>query len=102
MTSEPNEREEMMRWLLEPPAPGTTTFVLSVGDEVPLSPEVQAAIEDLVRAVQGAEVAGYRAGAACPADSFICKPRGNCAPEWQVPCYVHHYCKINPSPMAPR
>jgi hypothetical protein len=94
MTSE--SREDDLRWLLSPPGPQEFHLAISVGEGTELTTEVQEAIEQLLRVTQQPDVTGF---ASCPNDTFICKPRANCAPEQQSPCYIHHTCKIGPTPM---
>jgi hypothetical protein len=59
------ERAEALRWLLEPPASREVHLYVDVGRETELTPEVREALNALVRALEGEDVAGFRLGAGC-------------------------------------
>ena len=54
-----SESNQERRWLLEPPEPGMVKFVFELGEGTELSPEVRAALDQLVSAISGREVEGF-------------------------------------------
>jgi hypothetical protein len=59
VTSESNE-SEARRWLIEPAAANEMKVSIRIGEEASLTPEIQAALEQLMMAMQGgAEVQGF-------------------------------------------
>lgn len=55
------ERSEELRWLLQPPAPGTVHIHVDVPEGAELTPEAMTALDALIRALSGPEpeVSGY-------------------------------------------
>lgn len=100
MTSEREPTEEM-RWLLEPPAPGTINLYIAVGEGTELTPEVREAVENLMRALQEAEVRGQEMGGRptrAGECGWNCVILGRCAPEYTTPCANKDVCHIVPCP----
>jgi hypothetical protein len=51
---------EALGWLLSPPGPGEIHVHVDVGRETRLTPEVQQALNELLRTLEGEDVGGYR------------------------------------------
>jgi hypothetical protein len=91
--------DEGLRWLLAPPAAGEVHLHIAIGEGTELTPEVQAALDQLMAAVQQEDVAGF---AACwPKCSDLqncttmeCQSLSNCKPLTQKPCAADMSCKI--------
>jgi hypothetical protein len=95
--TEESETREGSRWLLEPPSPGEAQLHLALGEAVPVTAEINAAIEALLQALQVAEVEGFRS---CTPK---CKGLSNCGGEGQpgFGCMSHGNCTfLNASPCA--
>jgi hypothetical protein len=59
-----SNREESIRWLLEPPEPGVIHYYLEVGEGAEVTPEFRAAFEQLLSSLDpGAEVSGHTCNA---------------------------------------
>jgi hypothetical protein len=63
MAREGSEAQDL-QWLTQPAAPGVVHLHVAIGEGAQLSPEVQAALQQLVQAVQTqqTDVAGYAGG----------------------------------------
>src|SRR5690348_2436404 len=99
-----SESDESRRWILEPPAAGQFAFRISGGEGAQLTPEIQKGLEALMKAIAGAEVAGYVISnpipnPSCRQYSFDCKANGPCSYEYQHPwCEVDYQCTIGVLP----
>jgi hypothetical protein len=82
--SEEAGRPELPRWLLEPPPPGKIDLCVNVGPGATLPPGFLEAVDKLLRAIEGGDVAGYRLGAGC--DDF------SCTGHVMSPCADYHGC----------
>jgi hypothetical protein len=91
---------EGLSWLLEPPAPGEVHLHIAIGEGTELTPEVQAALSQLVGAVYQEDVAGFAAGCfpRCPdlagCSDFLCVPLNNCDVLNREPCFARQTCRI--------
>lgn len=92
----PNDGGDRARWLAEPPAPGEVRLLFDAGDEVELTPEARQALDDLVTALNGADVEGFTMRK-CPAldacSDFSCGSYYGCAITrkpcaWLVECTI--------------
>jgi hypothetical protein len=82
--------------LVEPPGPHDIHFQIEAGDRVEITPEVQAALEEMVRALRGADVQGFAYDPKCTNRVFNCTPEGKCHSEWQTPnCFIEYKCEIS-------
>jgi hypothetical protein len=74
------ENEGEREWIVEPPGPGEVAFHMSFGDGVELTAEQEAALSELMRALEtnDAEVSGLALAGKCGAYSACtdksCKP----------------------------
>jgi hypothetical protein len=86
---------EGRRWLVEPPASGEITFQMSMGDQAEVTPEVQAAFEQLVQALRGNDVQGFVYDPKCTTKNVTCSPNYACTVESQQPhCVADYHCQI--------
>ena len=99
MTNTP-EGDENWRWLLEPPVAGEVQLRIAVGEGTQLSPQLRAAIDQLVAALYEDEVTGYATTCypQCPAltkcPDYICIEHNNCSVLSRGPCLVFQNCQI--------
>jgi len=65
----PDENDASRRWIVAPPGPGQVSFHMAVGEGVDLSPEQEAALSELMRALESsdAEVSGHAIAGKCSA-----------------------------------
>lgn len=98
MTSGPADNERLC-WLLEPPAAGEVQLHIAVGEGAELTPQFRAALDRLLAALYGDEVAGYVAGCSphCPdlksCPKFGCGGLGGCDLT-RYPCLADVSCRI--------
>jgi hypothetical protein len=87
-------------WLLEPPAAGEVHLHISIGEGTELTPEIQAALDQLMAAVHQEDVAGFAAGCwpKCSdlknCTTMECQSLSNCVPLTSKPCAADVSCKI--------
>lgn len=98
MTNTP-EGDANSRWLLEPPAPGEVQLHIAVGEDAQLTPQLRAALDQLVTALYGDEVTGYTTCyPKCPdltgCGDFSCTDHFNCSVLSRQPCLIYQRCKI--------
>jgi hypothetical protein len=98
MTSESAESDGV-RWL-QPPAAGEVQVRIAVGEGAELTPQVQAALEQLMGTLQQADVAGFADTCApkCPMLSdcakFFCGGYHDCVHLVRSPCVADVFCRI--------
>lgn len=95
------EGESGSGWVVEP---GAFEINVAVGEEAELTPELRAALDELVRALEApmtAEVTGFKGcSAQCKPPGFqVCNPRtcpgqGTCAPNILMPCASKGICSV--------
>jgi hypothetical protein len=98
MTSESGPRDQG-HWLVEPPGSTDVNFQIAAGDQVEITPEMRQAFDNLVTALNTADVEGFTDACidyikGCITNTYICSPRQRCANEGQYPCFMQYYCKI--------
>ena len=93
MTTESGGDEER-RFMLEPPGPGEISFQIVEGDDVEVTPELQAAFAALMEDLRGGEMQGYVYDAACPDKRVTCLHNAGCGWEQVGACYVDYRCLI--------
>ena len=81
-------------------APGVEIRI-AVGNEAELTPEIQAAIDDVIRALEtqeaaAAEVEGFgKCGIQCKAPGYgFCNPQDTCQPKVWMPCAAKVTCRV--------
>ena len=82
-------------WLLEPLGPGEVRVHVSVGDDVELTPEFRATLDELLAQLQSSDVAGF--GMCTSLDSctnYTCVNLGDCQPLTNKPCFADMHCKV--------
>jgi hypothetical protein len=100
LTNQPESQDDL-RWLLEPPAPGSIKLYIAVGEGTELTPEGREAIDNLMRMLQADDTQGFAAGprltmsAGC---DINCGILSRCNPEYQTPCFSKDVCNIIPCP----
>jgi hypothetical protein len=101
MTSE-SGGEERIQWLLEPPAPGTLHLDIAVGEGTELTPEIRAALDNLISALSHTDVAGYsdtcypKCLDLADCTNYGCRRLNNCNPLVSSPCVAEVTCYIGP------
>lgn len=91
---------EGLRWLLEPPAAGELHLHVAVGEGTELTPQLRAALEQLMSTLQQADVQGYMATCSprCPmlqeCTNFSCDGYHNCKSLTNFPCLADVHCRI--------
>jgi hypothetical protein len=89
---------EESRWLLSPPGPGEVKLQIETGEGIGASLEVRAALEQLMKALAGAEVEGYIGNiTACFVDGWECSANGPCITETMKTCAADYHCQIGPN-----
>jgi hypothetical protein len=87
------ERSEALRWLLQPPGPGEIHFYVDVGQDTTLTPEVRQALNDLLRTMEGQDVAGFRLRVSDSCTGYYsgpCFSLAACPDYTQDPCAAYH------------
>jgi hypothetical protein len=84
-------------WVVEP----GVEIRIAVGREAELTPEIQAAIDDVLRALEAAEatsaeVEGFgKCGVQCKAPGYgLCNPQAECQPKVWMPCANKVSCHV--------
>jgi hypothetical protein len=72
-------------WILEPPGEGEVQLHIALGDGIELTPEIRAAIDNLVESLQQVDVAGYaKCNPKCPSlagcSQYGCSKLYGCKP----------------------
>ncbi|HTE83682.1 MAG TPA: hypothetical protein VK821_03045 [Dehalococcoidia bacterium] len=94
MTSE-SGGSEGRQWLVEPPGPQQISLQIAGGDELEITPDVQAAFDAFVQVLRGSDVQGYLKDPSCTARDMTCTINGNCHSEYQHPnCLIDYHCQI--------
>lgn len=84
-------------WVVEP----GVEIRIAVGNDAQLTPEIRAAIDDVIRVLEaetaGAEVEGF--GRRCPVQCKppgygFCNPQDTCQPKVWMPCARKEACRI--------
>ena len=91
--------EHGLGWLLEPARPGEAKVHIDIGESVPLTPEVQEALERLAQALQAgreSDVQGFLLSTFSTSTTpTTCNPRvATCQPRIEEPCAVYTTCRI--------
>jgi hypothetical protein len=95
-----DQDDTQSRWVVEPPAAGQVKLFFDVGEGVELTPEVLAALNELVDALHGSDVGDVSGFATnkCPAlgacPDFSCGSYFGCSPLSKTPCYALVKCAI--------
>jgi hypothetical protein len=93
-------RSGNLRWLLQPPAAGEIHLHVAVGEGAELTPQLRAALEDLISTLQQADVQGFASSCSpqCPmlkdCGTMICNGYHNCGTLINFPCLADVTCKI--------
>ena len=99
------EDADARRWLVGPPGPNEAAFELRSGDQAEVTPEVRAAIEQLLKAVarsdeaddvSGYDCFGFKRG--CGENEYICFGRASRNGEMQRLCFTDYRCVIGVAP----
>jgi hypothetical protein len=92
---------EQSAWIVEPPGQGEVHLSISVGEGVEVTPETEAAVENLLSTLLASEVEafGYVPDPGCGStlqkcSSFTCGKFNKCRPVVRAPCAVDVSCKI--------
>ena len=88
--------EHGLGWLLEPARPGEAKVHIDIGESVPLTPEVQEALERLAQALQAGreDVEGFLLSAFSTTPT-TCNPQmTTCSPRTEEPCATYTTCRI--------
>ena len=71
------DENDARQWVVDPPGPGEILFQITTGNGAELTAEQEAAVDELMRALEGAEVTGLAANK-CPhlqtCDPKTCPP----------------------------
>src|SRR5688572_10503979 len=85
-----SQRAQELAWMLEPPPSGSIYAHIEIPEGTQVTPELTAAIENLMNLLQGTEVEGF---AACPTKA-IDLPKPQCRPRISAPCATLVTCRI--------